>query len=297
MIPQKMSRTPIPSRPRPRGLRRIVVALDGTSIGETVLRHLREFLGPRQVVVLIHVLPDSGGDREPDAVRYLKDVQLRFPQFRSRWIVETGDPAERIVDAARDEDADALAMTTHARGSLVSLLMGSVARGVVRRAEKPVFLVRPGVTPPRRAGRRILVPLAEFPGAEPVPAAVESLARETNAEVRLVHVLPFPRIADPVTGFNPAVFRPIQLPAVPWLDDCVNELTRREIRATKRVLAGVPDEAILREGREENVDLIALETRGRGGLTRLVLGSVTEAVLKRADRAVLVCHRVEPGSA
>jgi hypothetical protein len=37
----------------------------------------------------------------------------------------------------------------------------------------------------------------------------------------------------------------------------------------------VPDEAILREGREENADLIALQTRGRGGFARLVLGSVT----------------------
>jgi nucleotide-binding universal stress UspA family protein len=42
---------------------------------------------------------------------------------------ETGDPAERIIAAAQDGDADALALTTHARGGVASLLMGSVARG------------------------------------------------------------------------------------------------------------------------------------------------------------------------
>jgi nucleotide-binding universal stress UspA family protein len=288
----RTSRTPILARPQ--GLRRVVVALDGTPEGETILRHLRDLLGPRPVVVMIHVLRDSERDRERDSLRYLQDVRDRFPEFLSRWIVENGDPAERILAAASDEDADALALTTHARGGVATLLMGSVAREVVRRAGRPVFLVRPGITPPRRAGRRILVPLAGPPGAEPLPSIVEKVARDIDAEVRLIHVLPFPRVADPVTGFNPGVFTPLQLPEVPWLDECARDLVRREIRASTRVIAGVPDEAILREGRDENVDLIALQPRRRGGLSRLVAGSVTDAVLKRADRAVLVCRRADP---
>jgi nucleotide-binding universal stress UspA family protein len=266
----------------------VLAALDGTSESETILRHLRDLLGPRPVVVMIHVLPDSQGRGEREAIRYLSDVQTRFPEFRSRWIVESGDPAERILEAARDEDADALALTTHARGNVASLLMGSVAHEVVRRAGRPVFLVRPGVTPPRRAVRRILVPLAV---PAPIPSLVEAVARETDAEVRLIHVIPFPRIADPVTGFNPAVFTPLQLPEAPWLDESAAELVRKEIRTSTRVIAGVPDEAILREGREENADLIVLQPRRRGGLSRLISGSITEAVLRQADRAVLVCRQ------
>jgi nucleotide-binding universal stress UspA family protein len=202
--------------------------------------------------------------------------------------VESGEPAERILEAARDEDADALALTTHARGNVASLLMGSVAHEVVRRAGRPVFLVRPGVTPPRQAVRRILVPLAV---PAPIPSLVEAVARETDAEVRLIHVIPFPRIADPVMGFNPAVFAPLQLPEAPWLDNSAAELVRKEIRTSTRVIAGVPDEAILREGREENADLIVLQPRRRGGLSRLISGSVTEAILRQADRAVLVCRK------
>src|SRR6185503_7321618 len=285
------SRTPIPTRRRPQGLRRVLVALDGTAEGETILRHLRDLLGPGQVVVLIHVLPDARDFQDEEAERYLSDLQERFPDLRSRWIVERGDPAERILDASRDEDVDALAMTTHARGAVATFLMGSVAREVVHRAGKPVFLVRPGVTPPRRSERRILVPLAEAPAGSPVPPIVEAVARQIDAEVRLVHVVPFPRVADPVTGFNPAVFSPIQLPDAPWLDEAVDRLAHREIRAAKRLLAGVPDEAILREGRDENVDLIVLQRRPRSGLKR---GGVSEAELKRADRAVLICPPAEP---
>ena len=42
-----------------------------------------------------------------------------------------------------------------------------------------------------------------------------------------------------------------------------------------------------------NVDLIAMQTRGRGGSGKLVVGRTTEGVLKRADRAVLLFHRVD----
>ena len=293
MIQPGSSRTPLPTRRRVQALRRVLVPVDGTPEGETILRHLRDLVGPNPLVLLIHVVPEPGAFREEEAERYLSDLQQRFPDFHSRWVVESGDPAERILQASRDEDVDALAMTTHARGALATLFMGSVARDVLQRAGKPVLLVRPGVTPPRLARRHILVPFAERPGERVLPPIVEALARETDAEVRLVHVIPFPRVSDPVTGFNPAIFRPIEFPEVSWLDECVDRLARREIRATKQVLFGVPDEAILREGHAANVDLIAMQTRGRGGSGKLVVGRTTEGVLKRADRAVLLFHRVD----
>jgi nucleotide-binding universal stress UspA family protein len=171
--------------------------------------------------------------------------------------------------------------------------MGSVAREVVRRAGRPVFLVRPDLPPLRRAHRRILVPLAEPAGAEAVLKIVEALARQADSEVILLHVLPFPRVADPVTGFNPVILKPLELPSAEWLDPFVDLLTHHGIRAVKSVPAGEPDEILLRESRERNVDLIVLRTSGRKGLARLAVGRVAEQVLKKADRAVLLFHRVE----
>ena len=230
---------------------------------------------------------------EEDAEEYLEGAAGRLPQARVRWIVETGDPVERLLAAARGERVDALALTTHGRGGLTSLLLGSAARELVRQAGRPVFLVRPGLPVPRPPRRRILVPLAGPEGASGVLRAVQDLARRTGSTVTLLHVLPAPRVADPVTGFNPIVIRPLELPEVSWLDPIMDLLAHHGIRAEKLVLMGEPEELILREARDRDVDLIALPTRGRGGIARLILGGIAEHVVQKADRAVLLFHRVE----
>ena len=55
-----------------------------------------------------------------------------------------------------------------------------------------------------------------------------------------------------------------------------------------------PAAAILGYAREHDVDLIVMGTHGRGGLQRIVLGSVAEAVLREAKVPVLTVHSVEP---
>ena len=54
-------------------------------------------------------------------------------------LVVEGDPRERILSAARELDADMIAMGTHARRGLSRVFMGSVAEAVVRTSEIPVL--------------------------------------------------------------------------------------------------------------------------------------------------------------
>ncbi len=55
--------------------------------------------------------------------------------------VAEGNPTERILEAARKLNVDAIAMSTHGRTGLSRLMMGSVAQKVIAEAECPVFLV------------------------------------------------------------------------------------------------------------------------------------------------------------
>lgn len=60
------------------------------------------------------------------------------------------------------------------------------------------------------------------------------------------------------------------------------------VETTTVVRNGTPHEEILEYTRENDVDLIVLGTHGRSGLSRALLGSVAERVIRQADRPVLV---------
>jgi nucleotide-binding universal stress UspA family protein len=66
------------------------------------------------------------------------------------------------------------------------------------------------------------------------------------------------------------------------------ELPRHGGQLHPRFVAGDPREVLLREATRHEADLLAVGTRGHGGLLRLLLGSVSEAIVREATGDVLV---------
>ena len=73
-----------------------------------------------------------------------------------------------------------------------------------------------------------------------------------------------------------------------YLSGIAAALSGRGVRVQVRVSRGTPVQEILAATRESGADLIAMTTHGRSGLRRLVVGSVAEGVLRRADSPVLL---------
>jgi nucleotide-binding universal stress UspA family protein len=61
--------------------------------------------------------------------------------------VLSGTAAQGILEELTQDRYDLLALTTHGRGGLSRILLGSVAGKLIRRATKPVLVVRPLATP------------------------------------------------------------------------------------------------------------------------------------------------------
>jgi nucleotide-binding universal stress UspA family protein len=68
-------------------------------------------------------------------------VEARKRHPRTESVLVFGEPRERILEVARQKNADLITMGTHGRSGLLHLVLGSVAEGVVRLSHVPVLTV------------------------------------------------------------------------------------------------------------------------------------------------------------
>lgn len=299
---------------------RILVPLDGSSFSEHALpyaMHAARTSGASVMLALVHVRQtpvatdlvlrdaveaweDTHAQREAE---YLHAVAERVnaeygttvrPQPLSGEIVPT---LEREV---RVHDIDLVVMTTHGRAGLARAWLGSVADSLVRHLDIPVLLVRPDDDAPRdrldEGGyRHVLIALDGSDRAEQAIQPALALAPSPATRVTLLRMAAPPsavtspylphaaRITHDETEYRTAA-------AQEYLDGMAASL-----RETGRVVEPVTTvdyhaaRAILRYADDHEVDLVAMSTHARAPITRLVLGSTTDKVVRATAVPVLVC--------
>lgn len=133
-----VGRQALPIDPGP-GLSRILVALDGSQAVASILPFVVELARPSNAeVVLLHV--DRGGKEGPADLDAARERLRQEDVERVRTLTASGDVAGALLDVARREGVDLLALG--ARGRTAGGGLGSVARAVAQRCDCPLLLVR-----------------------------------------------------------------------------------------------------------------------------------------------------------
>ena len=197
--------------------------------------------------------------------------------------------ADSILERARTGKADLIVMATHGRGPLSRFGLGSVADQLVRRAPVPVLLVRPSENPPRTAPEpvveNILIPLDGSQLAEQVLEPAAELAQLMEARLCLLRVVK----SRSTSADRGAAGLPDKSEYEGYLERVAARLREHGLQVRTRVVAARhAAEAILEEARVHGADLIALATHGRGGLKRLLHGSVADRLIRGAALPILV---------
>lgn len=146
--------------------------------------------------------------------------------------------------------------------------------------------------------RRILVATDFSAPSETALNYARAMARAFGAELRVLHVFePLWLTSADLVGGGVAVANMVQgleETARKQLDESVTEEDRRELRAEAvMVTSESPAREIARYASEEHADLLVIGTHGRSGLTRLLIGSVAEKVVRLAPCPVLTVHHPE----
>lgn len=129
---------------------------------------------------------------------------------------------------------------------------------------------------------RVLVPIDFKPGCEAVLVWAVELVRRTGGTLEVLHVVPPVHQLDPF--FRPGLVPHHTLREIRQLAaaELARLLRARRVRHQLHVTEGEPAATILEQAERLRPGLIVIGTRGRGGVARLLLGSVAEKVIQGA---------------
>lgn len=248
-------------------------------------------------------------DRVQARVRkYLEDVAARmkaagFSGGIERSALPPGNVVRSLVREVTEKQIDLVVMTTHGRGPIERAWLGSTADGFIRHAASPVLLLRPhdenaavDLARPVSPFSRVLVPLDGSPAAERLVPLADDVAGPAAAMVFFRAVAP---LAPATHYMEPVVQEHWDYEAA--LEDARNYLAQLADRTGRRPgsvtleveTALSPAQVILDVAEEKGVDLIAMSTSGRGGVARLLMGSVADKVV-RGSTVPLLLFREPP---
>ncbi|MBM4188797.1 MAG: universal stress protein [Gemmatimonadetes bacterium] len=285
---------------------RVLVATDFALDGDRAVRRAAFLpLADKALIVVTHVLP---GDLAPAVAtvvagaattrldgaaaklrRMLEDLGRQDVSVRTR--LARGRAATEIARAAQANGAQLVAV---GRGDhpLIGRL-GSTAQRVAQQSRVPVLLVRRPSTEPYR---RIVVGMDTSADALVAAQLAARLASASRCQLVAVHAFDDPR-GDLTPSLSSRVARAQWKKFTPTLATIAKDIRRAlKAAAPDRTWAvslrpGDPRQQLLAAAERRRADLIVVGTRSARGLSRIVLGSVTEAVLRNASCDVLVSPR------
>ncbi|NIR49055.1 universal stress protein [candidate division KSB1 bacterium] len=232
------------------------------------------------------------GKMEKNAILKMDEFTFEYDNVQVNKLTIRGiSPAEEIVNYALLNDVDLIVMGSHGRSGITHFLIGSVAEKVVRHANCPVLTVahqkQEMYSFPKL--KSILMPM-DFSkySKQALPYAFE-LAEIFGASLKLLHVIdqrvhPSYYVMGEQSIFR--VYPDLLDKSMAKLKEFVSDEIPEHIKAQFHVREGNPYSEIVKFGKNDDIDLIVMATHGLSGLEKLLIGSTTEKVVRKADRPV-----------
>ena len=208
--------------------------------------------------------------------------------------LHAGPIGDVLQGYAQRHEVDLIVISTHGRSGIARLSLGSVTDSLIRHTTIPVLVVKPPTSylnpQVNEAFERIVVPLDGSTLAEQILPRVLELAKLEEAEITLLNVL-IPRSYSQ---------KEIVDPTLPWWEKDIahaqsylfriaGRLRRNGVAVTTDIVIGENVASAIGDfASRQKADLIAIATHGRGGLARMIRGSVADAIMHSARMSMLV---------
>jgi nucleotide-binding universal stress UspA family protein len=300
--------------------RSVLVPLDGSPFGDQALTLALSIA--RRAAVPLHVVhvhvpllpiyaktkPGFDSTLDPQirerGRKYLNNVVERLSRVPgvpvSSALLE-GTVPEAIQAYAEYNRTGLIVMTTHGRGPLSRFWLGSVADQMTRCSAVPLLLVHPhieaGGATQEQTLPHILIALDGSELAERILEPAVDLGRLMDADYTLLRVVePLQVVSPHPMGYSGKLLdmrylERLQDEAKIYLERVARRWRGQSLRVETCVVgAHGTASAILTEARKQAMSLIALETHGRRGVVRWLMGSVADKVIRGSMLPALIAR-------
>ncbi|MFH1453199.1 MAG: universal stress protein [Armatimonadota bacterium] len=236
-----------------------------------------------------------------DVENYAKKEMAKMKEYlenhglKAKILIEFGNPSILILDAARNEDVNLIIMSSHGHGAGRDFHLGSVAHSVLHHAQRPVLIEKVkwekdknGKDVARyiskQAYSKVLLPTDFSERAEYALSALKSFVKMGAKEVALLHVQDVGKLV-PHLEYKIFEFDSIDNER---LNKVKTELDPLGLKVKTIVDHGVPADEIIKKAEEVKANLIIMGAYGRNPFAEFFLGSVSERVVQKSSKDVLV---------
>ncbi len=295
---------------------KILVPLDGSELAEVTLPYVEELAGRlNSEVVLLHSCQPEHRQFQHMHEIYINDMAEQVgSRIKKHWTKSTAtvraqtitanEASESICNYVQEKSMGLVVMATHGASGFKTWALGSVVDKVCRSISVPTLLIRANASKSVEKSKLFNRILLTLDGSEAsktaMPFALE-LATRLKASIVLFQMVRSSYMYAGADGMTPGMgVDYARIDAMEekrvhgYMAGVASEIREKGIPVTYQVAVGIDAaQGILDVGHKSNTDLVVMASRGNSGITRWVLGSVAEKVLREGDLPLLLVRETK----
>ena len=246
-------------------------------------------------IILLHVLPEQAKLKaiNPLIVQYsekeLDKIVEKFSQsdLSAERRIQYGNAFDQILTVSESEDVNLILMASQHDQGDGAFPVDILSEKLVRKSQKPVWLIQPG----RKVVPEEIICPVDFSGAsERALNNALKIARAFHSRLTILHVFePLQERFSVRLNIDYAEEnRKLEADTKKQLDRFVEKLNFTGVDYSIILLKGKPYEKIIEHARKHQPDLIFMGATGKSLLQRVLLGSVTESVIRELPSSIVI---------
>ncbi len=236
-------------------------------------------------VIDVKILQEIEESKRREAEEKLKALSEFLKPFRSRRIVDVGDPRDLILEVEERENPDLVVIGSHKKGLVEKILIGSTAEKVVKHSVKPVLVIKG--KEPTFTGKVLIAYDFSKTAEKTIDYSLEFL-KPFKVKVEVLHIEE-PIDLPLVERIGEAIYEKYKEEKRKYMERIKERFQKAGFEISVKVVGGKdPAEEIVRHVHAEDVELLIMGSRGLSGLKRIILGSTSTEVFRKVEIPILI---------